>query len=45
MTNSNSNSTYLRTYPVPWPIFSTKNYTKDSEGWWNPVWKFRKNKM
>jgi len=28
--------TYLQLYPIPWPVFSTKNYTKDSEGWWNP---------
>ncbi len=31
-----SNSTFLRTYPVPWPVFSTRNYTKDAEGWWVP---------
>lgn len=37
-------TTYLRTYPVPWPIFSTKNYSKDEEGWWNPKKKFRRNK-
>ena len=36
---------YLRTYPVIWPIFSTKNYVKDNDGWWH--WKpkniFKKN--
>ena len=30
-------SQYLRLYPVPWPVFSTKNFRKDSDGWWNPV--------
>ena len=25
----------LRTYPIEWPIFSTKNYKIDEEGWWN----------
>lgn len=33
---------YLRTYPIEWPIFSTKNYVKDVDGWWNPV---KKNKI
>jgi len=32
---------YLRTYPVHWPIFSIKNYVKDIDGWWNHV---KKNK-
>jgi len=30
-------TTYLKTYYCPWPIFSTKNYVKDSDGWWNPL--------
>lgn len=29
-------SQYLRTYPIPWPVFSTKHYTKDEEGWYHP---------
>ena len=41
---STSSVTYLRTYPVPWPIFSTKNYTKDEEGWWVPSRRNRKIK-
>ena len=33
-----SNSkTYLRNFYCPWPIFSTKNYVKDADGWWNPL--------
>jgi len=28
-------STYLRSYPVEWPLFSVKNYEKDVDGWWN----------
>ena len=35
-------TTYLQTYPIPWPIFSTKNYVKDNDGWWH--WRNRKNK-
>jgi hypothetical protein len=31
---------YLRLYPVHWPVFSTKNYVKDQDGWWN----YQKNK-
>jgi hypothetical protein len=27
---------YLRTYPVHWPIFSTKYYKKNEDGWWCP---------
>ena len=27
---------YLRMYPIPWPVFRTKYYTQDSDGWWNP---------
>jgi len=30
-------SQYLRLYPVPWPVFSTKNFRQDSDSWWNPV--------
>ena len=30
-------SKYLRTYPVAWPEFRTKNYIKDADGWWNPI--------
>lgn len=30
------NSRYLSLYPIPWPVFSIKNYTKDSDGWYNP---------
>ena len=30
-----SNKKYLKTYPIEWPVFSTKNYTRDSDGWWN----------
>ena len=26
---------YLRLYPIPWPVFSTKNYVRDQDGWWN----------
>ena len=33
--NSNEKR-YLRTYPVPWPVFSIKFYTQDKDGWWNP---------
>lgn len=36
---------YLRTYPVAWPIFSTKCYTQDSEGWWNPIPRKRRKKQ
>jgi len=28
---------YLRTCPIAWPIFSTRFYTKDADGWWNPL--------
>jgi len=35
---------YLRTYPVQWPIFSTKNYVKDVDGWWNPIKKNKRKK-
>ena len=28
---------YLRTHPNLWPIYSTKNYVRDADGWWNPV--------
>ena len=44
MLNLNKKITYLRTYPVQWPIFSTKNYVKDVDGWWNPVKNKRKKK-
>lgn len=30
-------SGYLRLYPIPWPVFSTKFYKQDSDGWWNPI--------
>jgi hypothetical protein len=30
-------SQYLRLYPTPWPVFSTKNFRQDNDGWWNPV--------
>ena len=30
-----SQSRYLRTYPIEWPVFSIKIYKKDEEGWWN----------
>jgi len=29
-------SDYLSYYPYNWPVFSTKHYTKDNNGWWNP---------
>lgn len=44
MSSSNKKITYLRTYPVQWPIFSTKNYFKDPDGWWNYVKKIRRKK-
>lgn len=27
-------TTYIRSYPVEWPVFSVKNYKKNEEGWW-----------
>ena len=30
-------SQYLRLYPITWPVFSTKNFKQDDDGWWNPV--------
>jgi hypothetical protein len=30
-------SKYLRLYPIPWPVFSTKNCVKDTDGWWRIV--------
>ena len=38
---------YLRTYPIAWPVFSTKNYTRDEDGWWNwtPRRRIRKTGM
>ena len=44
MTKLNKKITFLRTYPVEWPIFSTKNYFKDVDGWWNHIKKIRKKK-
>jgi len=38
-------SGYLRTYPCPWPIFRTKYYVKDNEGWWNPIPRQRRKKQ
>ena len=35
---------YLTTYPVPWPIFSTKFYIKDEDGWWNPTSRKKREK-
>lgn len=32
-----TNKSYLVSYPTYWPIFSTKFYSKDSDGWWNPI--------
>ena len=29
--------TYLKTFGCPWPIFRTKYYKKDEDGWWNPI--------
>ena len=39
-------TTYLRTYSAPWPVISTKNYTRNSDGWWcwNPK-KRRNNRV
>ena len=36
---------YLRTYPIDWPVFRTKNYQQDSDGWWNwnPVKRYKKS--
>lgn len=40
-------TTYLRTYPTLWPVFGTKNYVKDNDGWWHwkPKNKFKKNSL
>jgi len=40
-------TTYLRRYPIDWPIISVKNYQKDVDGWWNwcPKKRARKNKV
>ena len=35
---------YLRTYPIEWPVFSTRFYTQDSDGWWNPKPRINKKK-
>ena len=46
MSSLNNYKTYLRTWPVYWPVFSTKNYVRDVRdirdennedggGWWN----------
>lgn len=35
-------TTYLKTYPIQWPIFSIKNYVKNNDGWW--CWRPRKIK-
>ena len=32
----NTDNKYLRLYPIYWPVFSTKKYVKDQDGWWNP---------
>jgi hypothetical protein len=37
--------TYLTTYPIEWPIFSVKYYSKDSDGWWNPIKRTRRTKF
>lgn len=34
---------YLRNYPIDWPVFSTKFFKKDKDGWWNPIEKKNKN--
>jgi len=34
---------YLRHYPIDWPVFSTKFFKKDNDGWWNPIEKKKKN--
>ena len=44
MSKLNNKVTFLRTYPVEWPVFSTKNYIKDIDGWWNYVKKIRYKK-
>ena len=35
---------YLQLYPVPWPVFSTKYYVQDQDGWWNNLPKKKKAK-
>ena len=35
---------YLQTYPTFWPIFSVKFHTKDENGWWNPIYKRKREK-
>ena len=43
----NNSSKYIRTYPINWPEFSTRNYTKDQEGFWEytPKMRVRKNRL
>ena len=37
-------NTYLRLYPNPWPVFSTKFYKRDNDGWWNPITRIKRSK-